>query len=63
MATESFLRRERHDARQLKRMEKEMRNVRDTTLWLLLVKLMQADTDKHIRILEFVRERVKHQLG
>jgi rubrerythrin len=59
-ATENLLRRERDDARQLKRLEKEMRDLRDTTLWTLLVKVMEADTDKHIRILEFIRDRVKH---
>jgi rubrerythrin len=60
-ATESFLRCERDDARQLRRLAKETRDFRDTTLWSLLVELMHADTDKHIRILEFVRDRVKHQ--
>lgn len=61
-ATERFLRCEREDARQLKRLDKEMRDLRDTTLWSLLVKVMEADTAKHIQILEFVRERVKHHL-
>lgn len=50
-ATEAFLRRERDDARDLKRLYKELRDFRDTTLWSLLVKVMEmeADTDKHIR--------------
>lgn len=62
-ATESLLRRERDDAHQLRRLEKETRDFRDTTLWSLLMEVMQADTDKHIRILEFVRDRVRHQPG
>jgi rubrerythrin len=61
-ATENFLRRERDDARQLKRLDKEMRDFRDTTLWSLLVKMMEADTDKHIRILEFIRDGAKHRV-
>jgi bacterioferritin (cytochrome b1) len=49
-----LLEREADDAKDLKQLHKEMRDVADTTLWDLLVNLMRRDTDKHIAILEFV---------
>ena len=64
-ATEELLRIERHDRKALKRLEREMADVRDTTVWSLLVHLMIMDTDKHIAILDFVRRhtRVAKQSG
>jgi ferritin len=61
-ATERFLYHEREDSKHLAKLMKELKPVRDTTLWSLLVELMQADTHKHIKILEFIRDRVKHPL-
>ena len=58
--TDRFLALERGDARHLKRLAKKLEPVRDTTLWQLLIRLMQADTDKHIQILRFIRDRVRH---
>jgi len=55
--TEHLLAVERADAKELKQFEKSLREVRDTTLWALLVELMQADTAKHIKILSFIRDR------
>ena len=55
--TERLLAVERADAKELKRFERSLREVRDTTLWALLVELMQADTAKHIKILSFIRDR------
>jgi rubrerythrin len=46
---------EERDIGELKRLAREMRDVKDTTLWELLVELMQRDTEKHIAILKFVR--------
>ena len=54
--TESFLAQERKDAAQLQDLEAELEPVSDSTMWQLLVRLMQADTSKHISILEFVKE-------
>jgi hypothetical protein len=56
--TEAFLVQERKDAVQLQDLEAELDPVKDTTMWPLLVRLMQADTSKHIAILEFVKEQV-----
>lgn len=58
--TDRFIALERDDARDLKRLARKLKPVRDTTLWQLLVRLMQADTDKHIQILRFIHDRVRH---
>jgi rubrerythrin len=47
---------EERDLHELKRLHRELHDVRDTSLWSLLVELMQRDTEKHIAILRFVRE-------
>ena len=58
--TGRLLDREVSDRRELKRLQREVRDVKDTTLWGLLVELMERDTDKHIAILRFARQHVKH---
>jgi len=54
-ATNRFLAFEREDRKSLRQLEKELRPLRNTTLFSLLVKLMELDTEKHIAILEFIR--------
>lgn len=54
--TRVLLAHEREDAAELKRLRKELHDVEDTTLWGLLVDLMQRDTEKHIAMLEFVEK-------
>jgi rubrerythrin len=54
--TDQLLRREQEDAKELKRLAHELRDVKDTTLWSLLVDLMQRDTRKHIVILRFAKK-------
>jgi hypothetical protein len=54
-ATRRFLDFEHEDDKSLGRLQKELRPVRDTTLFSLLVELMQLDTKKHIAILKFIR--------
>jgi hypothetical protein len=56
-ATERLLSVERADAKELKHLAKDLKVVRDTTLWRLLLELMQDDTAKHIKILRFIRDR------
>lgn len=58
-ATEEFLRLERDDAKHLRDLARELRDTRDTALWHLLVTLMQSDTEKHIHILEFLRDHLR----
>lgn len=62
--TKRLLRSEENDAQELKRLHNELHDVRDTTLWDLLVTIMRRDTDKHIAMLEFVLHNtpVKRQI-
>jgi hypothetical protein len=53
--TQRLLDREERDRRELLALQRELRDVRDTTLWGLIVELMQRDTDKHIAILRFAK--------
>ncbi len=53
--SERLIEHERQDLRVLHGLRRELDDVTDTTLWELLVRLMEADTSKHIEILEFVR--------
>jgi hypothetical protein len=50
---------EKDDARELKRLRKQLRDFEDTTLWTLLVDLIELDTEKHLRILHFVQKHAK----
>lgn len=51
-----LLRREEEDAKSLRRIHRQLRVVKHTTLWDLLIELMILDTDKHIAMLKFVLE-------
>jgi rubrerythrin len=57
--TEQLLERERTDARELHRLARELKDVKDTTMWQLLVKLIEMDTAKHVEILEFIEHHAK----
>jgi hypothetical protein len=37
-------------------LEHDLKDVKDTSLWELLVELMQHDTEKHLAILRFVQK-------
>ena len=54
--TDRLLEHERSDAKELERLRKELHDVKDTTLWALLVDIMVRDTEKHIAILRFVQQ-------
>ena len=58
--TEQLLETERADARELKQLAKKLKDVSETTMWGLLVELMQDDTAKHVKILKFIHEQVDH---
>lgn len=58
-ATERYLEAEKEDAERLKALRRDLRPVRDQTLWHLLVEVMEIDTSKHIRILEYLRARLR----
>jgi bacterioferritin (cytochrome b1) len=57
--TERFLEVEKADLRELKELEKRLKDFKNTTLWSLLVQIMRDDTEKHIRILSFIRDRLR----
>lgn len=53
--TEHFLAAEREDRRRLRDLSRALRPLRDEHLWPLIVELMEIDTRKHVRILEYLR--------
>jgi hypothetical protein len=55
--TEQFLALEEEDNKKLERLAKDLKDVRKTTAWQLVVQLMQHDNEKHRRILKFIRDR------
>ncbi len=59
--TETLLEKEQQDALELKRLQRELGDVKDTSIWGLLVDLMQRDTQKHIAILKFVKKHTKRR--
>lgn len=54
-ATDRLLAFERQDLDHLKDLSRSIKDLRDTTLWGLVLELMRADTEKHIKILDFIR--------
>jgi hypothetical protein len=58
-ALEKLLALENEDAKHLKELEKQFKDFRRTTIWPLLAELMALDTQKHIRILEFLLHHAK----
>ena len=52
--TERFLEAELEDREHLKELRKQLRPARDDTLWRLIIELMDLDTAKHVKILEFL---------
>ena len=56
--TARLLEHEKADEKELNRLQKELKDVSGTTLWGLLVELMQRDTEKHIAVLTFVKKHL-----
>jgi hypothetical protein len=59
--TERLLDAEKADARELKRLarHKDLRRMRGHSLWPLLIELMEHDTEKHRKILRFIRAHLR----
>ena len=57
--TAHFLEIEREDAAGLKGLAKDLKPGSQDTMWRLLVEVMELDTEKHIRILEFLKRRLE----
>ena len=62
-AVDELLELEKSDAKQLKNLQRTLKDVRKTTMWSLLTELMALDTQKHIHILEFLRDHAKQTAG
>jgi hypothetical protein len=60
VTTEHFEAIERKDLEELSALRKKLKPVRDTTLWTLVIELMERDTEKHLRMLEFLRDHLRH---
>ena len=60
--SERLLEKERADAHELRRLVKELKDFRDTTMWALLVELMEMDTAKHIAILDFAKRHASESI-
>ena len=58
-ATRRLLAIEREDDRALQRLAKELRDFKDTTLWQLVIRILQADNAKHRTILEFIEHNAR----
>lgn len=58
-ATHRLLELERSDAKELRSLARQLKDLKDTTIWELLVRLMEMDTAKHMEILEFVERHAK----
>jgi rubrerythrin len=54
---------ERDDARSLRRLRRELSPIAHDTMWRLLVDMMELDTTKHIRLLEYLVGRLGHHKG
>jgi rubrerythrin len=52
--TERFLAAEREESKKLAALRRSLKPVAGATLWPLVVELMEIDTTKHVRILEFL---------
>jgi rubrerythrin len=61
--TERFLDAEREETKKLAALRRELKPLRTDTLWPLLVELMEVDTGKHVRILEYLRDRLTEATG
>ncbi|MDZ7733241.1 MAG: hypothetical protein U5R31_09075 [Acidimicrobiia bacterium] len=57
--TERFLEAEREDRERLHQLAKQLRPARDDTMWYLMVELMDLDTAKHIKMLEYLVDRLR----
>jgi hypothetical protein len=59
--TDELLKIEHDDLRELKEFSKQMKELRNINLWGFLIELMIDDTKKHIKILQFIRDRAEDQ--
>ena len=49
---------EKDDLRETKKLRKAISTIPDTNIWDIIVRLVIADTKKHLAMLKFIRDRV-----
>jgi len=57
--TKRYLKLEKEDNKELAQLAKELHDVKDTTLWEFVIRLIQRDNEKHQSILKFIRDRAR----
>ncbi len=57
--TKRYLALEKEDNKELDSLLKELHDVKDTTMWEFVVRLIQRDNEKHQSILKFIRDRAR----
>jgi rubrerythrin len=57
--TQRFIDFEHEDAASLKTLDRQLRASETGTLWRLLVELMELDTEKHLRILDYLKRHLE----
>jgi hypothetical protein len=57
--TQRFIEFEHEDAASLKALGRQLRSSDSGTLWRLLIELMQLDTEKHLRILDYLKRHLE----
>lgn len=60
-ATDELIELEKEDARELKKLKRQMKGQPSSSMLPLLVEMMEHDTAKHIAILELIRSHVKRR--
>lgn len=55
--TKALLDLERDDIKELRALRRELAKVEDTSWWVVLIEMMEADNEKHIKLLEFIRDQ------
>jgi rubrerythrin len=58
--TQRFIEFEHEDAASLKALSRQLRSSETGTLWRLLVELMELDTEKHLRILDYLKRHLEN---
>ncbi len=58
-ATERLMAAEREDLRKTRQFRKETRDMRNTTVWPIVLDIMARNAKSHIRVLKFIRKHLR----
>lgn len=59
--TEQFLALEEEDLKELGRLERELKDMKETSIWPFVLKIIALDNEKHRTILKFIRDHARHE--